>query len=211
MKITIAELLELELDVLIQRPSNDYSALTSTDIETFRSKEQNKTKVDKVLSIWQGEKIKNNGEGTPPNGAEYYDDVTGEIKEYIPLDRLRFLIEETAKREIGDDFVLGKKAWEEIIKHPTVSLGERVENSYVAYDDIDNKYKAEHPKSKQQGFNAKNIQPFYDEKISAILFIKEIVDDAIEEENVAKQQARQKQAKLKRQREKKLNSYGGLI
>jgi hypothetical protein len=92
-----------------------------------------------------------------------------------------------------------------------VSIGEKVDNTYVAYDDIKQEYKAEHPKSRQQGFNAKAIKNFYADKIGAILYIKDIVDEGIEAENRAKAKARQEQAKLKRQTEKRLQSYGGIV
>jgi hypothetical protein len=100
MKLTVAELLGLELDVVISRPTEDFSELTAMDMAVFKEQEKSEEKIEKVLVIWKKARIENAKEETPPNGTEYYDEETGEIKEYIPLDRLRFLIEETGKREI---------------------------------------------------------------------------------------------------------------
>ena len=213
MKLTLKEVQNLEYVDLQNIPSDDFSEINFNDAMNYclslpeGSTKRNFVEVKlQVISF-----LKDDDTDKSPDGNLYYDEATDSLKEYISLDRLRFKIEELGKREMGDGFVLGKKAWEKIIKHELVAIGEKEGNSYRAYDDIDECYKAQHPRSLQQGFNLLCIKDFYVKKIEIIVRVKEIVDTFLEKEKRVKAKARQDAAKVKRDEEKALNHLGGLV
>ncbi len=220
MKLTVKELYELQYVDLAKRPAIDFSGIAKSDIQAFLNDEsiviQKRDVVkEKAYTCNFLDEIEK-GEGV--EGNQYYNPDTDSIVEYIALDRLRFKIDELGKREYGEIFNLGKKTWKVVIEHPVIALGESFENSYIAFDDIDDCYKAQHPRSKQQGFNLRCIETFYKENIENIMKIMIIMEKQYEKEQEETQRAQQAKAKLQRakaklQREasKELSQVGGLL
>ncbi len=205
-KLTVKELSEFKYEDLDMRIALDFSEITPIQIESVKTDIMvSDKKTILIVRKWETAKFLNDDHNTQVDGNQYYDAINDTLKEYIALDRLRFKIEEFGKRELDDqDFTVGKKAWAYIIEHPSIALGEHIDNSFIAFDDIDECYKAVHPRSGQQGFNLLCLDEFYKKNIEKILVIKTIIDEAIDADNKEKAKARQEAAKNKRELEKKL-------
>ncbi len=212
MKLTLKELHQLEYVVLKNRAVSDYDEIISTEYVEFLSVEKSEIKKELITEKYSASKFI--GEDAPnPDGNLYFSEETGELVEYIPLDKLRFKIEETLKREVDDNFNLGKIAWARVIEE--VELGEKVGNSFIAFDDINVCYKARHPRSKQTGFNIRCLEQFYRENVEKIISVSHRVNQELEIDKEINTEIRQFEAKKKREAKRRKillqTNLGGLV
>ncbi len=197
-KLSVKELYELKYEELSVRIAEDYSEITTSELETLKNDERVSNKKVSLIDLKFLTSRYLKGDKTPnPDGNEYYDEESDMLVEYIPLDRLRFKIEEIGKRDYGQDFTLGKISWGEVI--PRIGLGERVGKTFVAFDDIDECYRASHPRTGGSGFNVLCIDKFYRENIAKILVIKEIVEESRVISNKTAEIERQRLARYNRE------------
>ncbi len=186
MKLTVTELRTMDLAELTSRDAEDYTEITKVEYKNIIDDANiDPTKKDVVHDKFVSSRFLID-ERIDPDGVEYYDEITDEIVEYIPLDRLRFKIQETHRREVDENFELGRKAWGIVIEE--AEIGERVDDSFIAYDDIDPCYKAISPATGQAGFNAKCLDQFYTQNIERILTIVDRVNKEIKIEQDAQRE-----------------------